>query len=149
MCGAGHLALEAVQLEGDLVRGLGLVHNHRTPGVALGAVRLAGGEQLEPDVVRVDAALGQGVPAQLDELERAAQEPLVDVVGMDGGPQQGLQFLRVDPAAEQRGDALFTGENLHQIIAKQEAYKKGDFEQALKDGFLATDQAILKGQILS
>ena len=45
--------------------------------------------------------------------------------------------------------ALFTGENLHQIIAKQEAYKKGDYEQALKDGFLATDQAILKGQIIS
>jgi protein phosphatase PTC2/3 len=42
--------------------------------------------------------------------------------------------------------ALFTGENLHQIIAKQEAFKKGDIEQALKDGFLATDRAILNGQ---
>ncbi len=42
--------------------------------------------------------------------------------------------------------AIFTGEHLHQIIAKQEAFKKGDFEQALKDGFLATDRAILNGQ---
>lgn len=42
--------------------------------------------------------------------------------------------------------ALFAGENLHQIIAKQEAFKKGDIEQALKDGFLATDRAILNGQ---
>ena len=107
MRGAGHLTLEAVQLEGDLVGGLRLVHNHGAAGVAFRAVGLAGGEQFEADVVRVDAALGQGVPAQLDELKRAAQEPLIDVVGVDGGPQQGLQLLRVDPAAEQRGDPLF------------------------------------------
>ncbi|TVY57006.1 Protein phosphatase 2C-like protein [Lachnellula cervina] len=39
--------------------------------------------------------------------------------------------------------AQFAGEHIHQIIAKQEAFKKGDIEQALKDGFLATDRAIL------
>lgn len=43
--------------------------------------------------------------------------------------------------------ALYTGENLHQIIAKQEAFKKGDYEQALKDGFLAIDRAILSGKL--
>lgn len=42
--------------------------------------------------------------------------------------------------------AIFTGEKLHQIIAKQEAFKKKDFEQALKDGFLAIDRAILSGE---
>lgn len=42
--------------------------------------------------------------------------------------------------------AQFAGEHVHQIIAKQEAFKKGDIEQALKDGFLATDRAILNGQ---
>jgi len=41
--------------------------------------------------------------------------------------------------------ALFAGDNVHQIIARQEAFKKGDLEQALKDGFLATDRAILNG----
>ncbi len=41
--------------------------------------------------------------------------------------------------------AQFAGENIHQIIAKQDAFKKGDIEQALKDGFLATDRAILNG----
>lgn len=41
--------------------------------------------------------------------------------------------------------ALFAGENIHKILAKQDAFKKGDFEQALKDGFLATDRAILNG----
>ncbi|RDW61063.1 putative protein phosphatase 2C [Coleophoma cylindrospora] len=39
--------------------------------------------------------------------------------------------------------ALFAGEHIHEIVAKQEAFKKGDIEQALKDGFLATDRAIL------
>lgn len=41
--------------------------------------------------------------------------------------------------------ALYTGENLHKIIAKQEAYKAGNYNQAIKDGFLATDRAILNG----
>ena len=44
--------------------------------------------------------------------------------------------------------ALFAGENIHKILAKQEAFKKKDFEQALKDGFLATDRAILNGEFL-
>nr|XP_023907969.1 protein phosphatase 2C homolog 2-like [Quercus suber] len=39
--------------------------------------------------------------------------------------------------------ALYTGEHLHKIVAKQEAFKNKDFEQALKDGFLAIDRAIL------
>ena len=42
--------------------------------------------------------------------------------------------------------ALFAGENIHKILAKQEAFKNKDFEQALKDGFLATDRAILNGK---
>ena len=41
--------------------------------------------------------------------------------------------------------AIFAGENVHQIIAKQEAFKRKDYEQAMKDGFLATDRAILNG----
>ncbi|KAJ9156704.1 Protein phosphatase 2C isoform gamma [Pleurostoma richardsiae] len=39
--------------------------------------------------------------------------------------------------------AAFAGENIHQIIAKQDTFKTGNYEQALKDGFLATDRAIL------
>lgn len=42
--------------------------------------------------------------------------------------------------------AQFAGEHIHNIVAKQEAFAKGDIEQALKDGFLATDRAILSGQ---
>jgi len=39
--------------------------------------------------------------------------------------------------------AIYTGENLHKIVAKQESFKNKDFEQALKDGFLAIDRALL------
>ncbi|KAK1836299.1 phosphatase 2C-domain-containing protein [Podospora conica] len=39
--------------------------------------------------------------------------------------------------------ALFAGDNIHNIIAKQDTFKTGNYEQALKDGFLATDRAIL------
>jgi protein phosphatase PTC2/3 len=43
--------------------------------------------------------------------------------------------------------ALFAGENIHKIIAKQDTFKAGNYEQALKDGFLATDRAILNGKV--
>ncbi|KAL2264882.1 hypothetical protein VTJ83DRAFT_7392 [Remersonia thermophila] len=39
--------------------------------------------------------------------------------------------------------AIFAGNNIHRIVAKQETFKAGNYEQALKDGFLATDRAIL------
>lgn len=39
--------------------------------------------------------------------------------------------------------ASFAGDNIHHIIAKQDTFKDGNYEQALKDGFLATDRAIL------
>lgn len=39
--------------------------------------------------------------------------------------------------------AVYSGANVHKIIAKQPAFQEGAFEQALKDGFLATDRALL------
>lgn len=42
--------------------------------------------------------------------------------------------------------AIFAGENVHKIIARQDAFQNKDYEQALKDGFLATDRAILNGK---
>jgi serine/threonine protein phosphatase PrpC len=43
--------------------------------------------------------------------------------------------------------AQFAGESTHKIVAKQDAFSTGDIEQALKDGFLATDRAILNGEL--
>jgi protein phosphatase 2C family protein 2/3 len=42
--------------------------------------------------------------------------------------------------------AIYAGEHLHSIISKQEAFRNGDLEKAIKDGFLATDRAILSGR---
>ncbi|KAL8943080.1 MAG: hypothetical protein Q9216_001280 [Gyalolechia sp. 2 TL-2023] len=58
-------------------------------------------------------------------------------------PEKRLSFFGVYDGHGGDRVALFAGENIHRILAKQEAFKKGDFEQALKDGFLATDRAIL------
>jgi protein phosphatase 2C family protein 2/3 len=43
--------------------------------------------------------------------------------------------------------AIYTGEHLHEIVTKQEAYKSGDLKKALQDGFLAADRAILSGTL--
>ena len=42
--------------------------------------------------------------------------------------------------------ALYAGRHLHEIVANQDPFKSKDFEQALKDGFLAIDRAILSGE---
>ncbi|KAI0134733.1 protein phosphatase 2C [Xylariales sp. AK1849] len=39
--------------------------------------------------------------------------------------------------------AQYTGENIYDILLKQDTFKAGNYEQALKDCFLATDRAIL------
>ena len=61
-------------------------------------------------------------------------------------PEDRLSFFGVYDGHGGDKVALFAGENIHKILAKQEAFKKNDFEQALKDGFLATDRAILSGE---
>ena len=62
----------------------------------------------------------------------------------DQSPSQ-LSFFGVYDGHGGDKVAHFAGKNVHQIIAKQEAFRKGNLEQALKDGFLATDRAILGG----
>jgi protein phosphatase PTC2/3 len=61
-------------------------------------------------------------------------------------PEKRLAYFGVYDGHGGEKVAHFAGENIHKIIAKQDAFKKGDIEQALKDGFLATDRAILNGE---
>ena len=61
-------------------------------------------------------------------------------------PDKRLAFFGVYDGHGGDKVALFGGEHIHKIVAKQEAFAKGDIEQALKDGFLATDRAILNGR---
>lgn len=64
-------------------------------------------------------------------------------------PEHRLAFFGVYDGHGGDKVALFTGENLHKIVSRQDAFAKGDIEQAMKDGFLATDRAILEGSCLS
>lgn len=41
--------------------------------------------------------------------------------------------------------AQFAGKHIYDILKKQDTFKAGNYEQALKDTFLATDRAILSG----
>ncbi|XRM41596.1 Protein phosphatase 2C 2 [Aspergillus tubingensis] len=59
-------------------------------------------------------------------------------------PDKRLAFFGVYDGHGGDKVALFAGENVHKIVAKQDSFAKGDIEQALKDGFLATDRAILE-----
>lgn len=63
-------------------------------------------------------------------------------------PDKRLSFFGVYDGHGGDKVAQFAGENIHKIVAKQESFAKGDIEQALKDGFLATDRAILEGSWL-
>lgn len=62
-------------------------------------------------------------------------------------PEKRLAYFGVYDGHGGEKVAQFAGENIHKIVAKQEAFSKGDIEQALKDGFLATDRAILNGML--
>ncbi|KAL4946238.1 hypothetical protein BDV06DRAFT_152432 [Aspergillus oleicola] len=59
-------------------------------------------------------------------------------------PDKRLAFFGVYDGHGGDKVALFAGDNIHKIVAKQDSFSKGDIEQALKDGFLATDRAILE-----
>ena len=65
--------------------------------------------------------------------------------GKAAAPDKRLSYFGVYDGHGGEKVAQFAGENIHKIVAKQDAFGKGDIEQALKDGFLATDRAILNG----
>ncbi|KAK6499559.1 Protein phosphatase 2C 2 [Arthrobotrys musiformis] len=58
--------------------------------------------------------------------------------------QNRVSFFGVYDGHGGDGVALFSGQNVHKIIAKQSDFPTGNFEKAMKDGFLACDRAILQ-----
>jgi hypothetical protein len=81
-----------------------------------------------------------------------AHATVLDYAGEDGkatSTDKRLAFFGVYDGHGGDKVALYTGEQLHQIVAKQEAFKEGDIKKALQDGFLATDRAILSGKLLA
>lgn len=43
---------------------------------------------------------------------------------------------------------LFVGDNIYNIIVKQDIFKVGNYEQVFKDGFLVIDRVIFNGMML-
>ncbi|KAF1849771.1 protein phosphatase-like protein 2c [Cucurbitaria berberidis CBS 394.84] len=75
-----------------------------------------------------------------------AHATVLDLTAEDGKPtpaDKRLAFFGVYDGHGGDKVAIYTGEKLHQIVTKQEAFKEGDLKKALQDGFLATDRAIL------
>ncbi|EEP80920.1 ptc2 protein [Uncinocarpus reesii 1704] len=59
-------------------------------------------------------------------------------------PSKRMAFFGVFDGHGGEQMALYAGQNVSRIVAAQEAFARGDIEQALKDGFLATDRAVLE-----
>ena len=68
--------------------------------------------------------------------------------GKASEPDKRLAFFGVYDGHGGDKVAIYTGEHLHEIVTKQEAFKEGDLKKALQDGFLAADRAILSGMLL-
>lgn len=60
-------------------------------------------------------------------------------------PNERLSFFGVFDGHGGEKVAQFSGEHVARIISEQKAFSQGDIEQALKDGFLATDRVLLEG----
>lgn len=60
-------------------------------------------------------------------------------------PEERVSFFGVYDGHGGERVASYSGHNIHKILASQASYKSKNYAQALKDGFLATDRAILQG----
>lgn len=94
----------------------------------------------------------QGWRISMEDAHAAVLDLHAKYTGVDdqkaSDPEHRLAFFGVYDGHGGDKVALFTGENLHKIVSRQDAFAKGDIEQAMKDGFLATDRAILEGMWL-
>lgn len=91
----------------------------------------------------------QGWRISMEDAHAAVLDLQPEIDGKENqpaGPDKRMAFFGVYDGHGGEKVAQFAGENVHKIVAKQDGYSKGDIEQALKDGFLATDRAILNGQ---
>lgn len=86
----------------------------------------------------------QGWRISMEDSHTAVLDLLAKAEPSKSHPQK-LSFFGVYDGHGGDKVALFAGDNIHKIIAKQDTFKTGNYEQALKDGFLATDRAILSG----
>ncbi|OQE17308.1 hypothetical protein PENSTE_c021G01474 [Penicillium steckii] len=102
----------------------------------------------EDDCCLYGVSAMQGWRISMEDAHAAVLDLQAKYTGNEDGqptdPSKRLAFFGVYDGHGGDKVALFAGENLHKIVAKQPSFARGDIEQALKDGFLATDRAILE-----
>jgi protein phosphatase 2C family protein 2/3 len=86
----------------------------------------------------------QGWRISMEDAHTTVLDLLAGAEASKAHPQK-LSFFGVFDGHGGDRVALYSGQNIHKIIQKQDTFKAGNYEQALKDGFLATDRAILSG----
>lgn len=77
-----------------------------------------------------------------DEEEKEKNKEAKEPAGKDSGDH--VAFFGVYDGHGGEKAAIFTGDYLHRIIKATEAFKQKDYANALKEGFLNCDQAILR-----
>jgi protein phosphatase PTC2/3 len=100
------------------------------------------------DCVAYGLSAMQGWRISMEDAHAAVLDLQNEVEGKEhqpASPNKRLAFFGVYDGHGGEKVAHFAGEQVHKIVAKQDAFAKGDMEKALKDGFLATDRAILSG----
>ncbi|WEJ92918.1 Protein phosphatase 2C 2 [Yamadazyma tenuis] len=80
---------------------------------------------------------------QDDAEDKEHEVPKSNGVTNDDSDQEHVSFFGVYDGHGGEKAAIFAGEYLHRIIKATAAYSKKDYVNALKDGFLSCDQAIL------
>ncbi|KAJ5691455.1 Protein phosphatase 2C [Penicillium malachiteum] len=101
----------------------------------------------EDDCCLYGVSAMQGWRISMEDAHAAVLDLQAKYSNKDGKPTDPAERLAFFGVYDGHGGdkvALFAGEHLHRIVARQDAFAKGDIEQAMKDGFLATDRAILE-----
>ncbi|KAF3935776.1 hypothetical protein ABW20_dc0103148 [Dactylellina cionopaga] len=100
-------------------------------------------EQGEDDRLYFGLSTMQGWRISMEDAHTAVLDLQTDDKSEKTTPETRISFFGVYDGHGGDGVALFSGQNVHKIIAKQADFAAGNYEKAMKDGFLACDRAIL------
>ena len=115
--------------------------------VGHGVLRIQSSANGEDDRLLYGVSAMQGWRISMEDAHTTVLDLLANSPKAAADHKSRLSFFGVFDGHGGDKVALFAGENIHNIIAKQDTFKAGNYEQALKDGFLATEQAILNGMV--
>ncbi|KAJ6257146.1 hypothetical protein Dda_8032 [Drechslerella dactyloides] len=103
-------------------------------------------DQGEDDRLYFGVSTMQGWRISMEDAHAAVLDLQPDENNGKTTPETRVSFFGVYDGHGGDKVALFSGQNVHKIVAKQADFTIGNFEKAMKDGFLACDRAILQGE---